>query len=56
VSAQDTLAVIMWAAEGGKPLPDGVYMHINRTPTRANWAALDPITTRKRELPEAADG
>lgn len=41
----DNKALLNAAADAlwnGKPLPEGVFVHVDRTPTQADWDALDP--------------
>lgn len=39
---RDELRRIMDDLAAGKPLPEGVLVHVDRRPTQADWDALDP--------------
>jgi hypothetical protein len=42
MTEEEQFDAIWKALEEGKPLPDGVYVHVSETPTPADWDALDP--------------
>jgi ribosomal protein S27E len=42
MTEEEQIAAIRKAAEEGTPLPEGVYVHVSKTPTAADWDALDP--------------
>ena len=42
MTGEDKMQAVADALRAGEPLPEGVFVHIDKTPTKADWDALDP--------------